>query len=118
MQLYEYAKNNQTFSTVNQLIILAPMANETTANSNVYTKGEYYAMGNNIYGQCAVNSNDESITQYTAIDYFFTLNIKIHKIFTNCNGISLFWLTNDGKIYGNRRNECYQLGLIGLSEKY
>ena len=68
-------------------------------------------MGHNGFGQCAVNSNDESITQYTAIDYFNTLNLNVHKIFANCNGDSLFWLTNDGKIYGNGMNDRYQLGL-------
>eukprot|EP01084_Bolivina_argentea_P103053 184615_1 len=75
------------------------------------TKDAYYSAGYNVDGQCALDKNDENILTYKMIEYFNKINVKVDKIFVNNEGWSVFWQTNNKRIYANGMNSCYQLGL-------
>eukprot|EP01084_Bolivina_argentea_P135130 238177_1 len=104
----------------NNITKLTPLINNININTIhcgsgfiIYTnnKGEYYSAGKNKYGQCALDKNDEDILTYQMIEYFNKINVKVEKIFVNVNGESVFWQTNNKRIYSNGKNNYYQLGL-------
>ena len=62
----------------------------------------YHGSGSNRYGQLA--NNKAWIVKITydlyEINYFKNHNIKIRKVITNNDSHSVFWLTDDNKVYG------------------
>eukprot|EP01084_Bolivina_argentea_P036067 66752_1 len=75
-------------------------------------KNNYFVTGNNIFGQCGINTfKPIKITQPKQITYFKQHNIIIIKICTNISSQCVFWITNKHQAYAHGRNQYYQLGL-------
>eukprot|EP01084_Bolivina_argentea_P123346 218581_1 len=87
---------------------------------------KYYAVGNNICGQCgiekvivktsdgtsqSVESGKKLRLKFSSINYFCDNEIKIKKVCLSVNGCCTFWITEDNKVYGHGKNNENQLGI-------
>ena len=76
---------------------------------NVWTAGANYS------GQCATNTfakvKHVEFDAFHPILFFKNKGINIKKICTNVNARTVFWITESGQVYGNGRNEGYNLGI-------
>ena len=79
-------------------------------NQNIWTAGI------NTSGQCCSNQYKD-IDGYYNMKYFKDNNIIINKICTTPQSSTVFWITNDNKIYGNGSNENYQLGIDDMHKR-
>ncbi len=55
------------------------------------TNNELFACGWNKYGQCGVNTKNDSIIKCTPIDYFNKINKRINQIFINSTSHNIFY---------------------------
>eukprot|EP01084_Bolivina_argentea_P110289 196971_1 len=89
-------------------------------NFNIYLDNEsnYWCAGLNSYGQCAKDMKYTIIPKWTRINFFKNKNIKIRQLFVSYSANSVFWLTENNKVYGNGQNNHYQLGIIGDNKNH
>ena len=67
-----------------------------------------HAAGTNDAHQCSAIAVSD--IPFSAINYFNSKGIKIKKVYVNITGDSLFWLTDDNKVFGSGSNNHTQLG--------
>eukprot|EP01084_Bolivina_argentea_P271173 461305_1 len=89
---------------------------------NIYTshdeisnhKIKYWSVGNNQYGQCAVNHKNSLYGNCTIIKKPSKLQFaSIKKICANVSGSATFWICHNNQVYGNGKNNRGQLGISG-----
>ncbi len=75
----------------------------------------FYYRGNNSYAACGIaDCNDQWIMSPQKIDFFAENGIdNITKVCSGSYGYSVYWISSDGKVYANARNNYNQLGLEG-----
>ena len=76
-----------------------------------------YSAGSNHHGACGVGDFQSNVTKHRSIKYFKENNLAIDKICVSPVGTSTFWITTNGKVYGNGSNNNHQLGVSSQRNK-
>eukprot|EP01084_Bolivina_argentea_P032278 59697_1 len=80
--------------------------------------GQYYSCGWNEEGQCGLNERKDKILKVERIKYFENNKYIVNDYCLNVNSWNNFWITENGKWFGNGKNENGELGTGDKSNKY
>lgn len=116
---------DKTLITLTQLTPLIP--SDAQKNITRIYSGYYYSYytddildkiwsaGYNLHGELACGKTGNLILPLTEVNFFKSHEpeILLHKLCVNVSSWTVFWITDNYKLYGNGMNDDYQLGLGG-----
>eukprot|EP01084_Bolivina_argentea_P082482 149352_1 len=105
--------NIKELTNFNENHVLSVKQINCTLNTTIFTdnNNRYFVTGDNECGECGIDSTDKYISELQQIKFFETNNIKINKICSSICGKSIFWITDEYKLYANGCNKHCQLGI-------
>ena len=99
------------FDFTKDIIIYSSDMSTIYAINNKYC----YSTGSNYKGQLCIGSTSLFNSSPTPIRFFYDNNMSIKQICSNCCSASIFWITDNNKIYANGCNDHQQLGIASYT---
>ena len=72
----------------------------------------YYATGSNFKGQLGINSTAIFHSTPTPITFFHDHDMRIKQLCSNCCTNTVFWITENNRVYANGNNDHRQTGIM------